>query len=187
MLRRAAQLKIGCAAIQLRWVNHAQLMASVSTEKQQAMRKQVGQILNGVARDIDTAACLGVGQFMILVEGLSSRSSLTSLSTQLSTAFIRAADPLELPNAFSFHIAIWQADVAPCTDQEVLEALETRLNQMSYGTKRPVQFVDAATPDVGTEQQDGSKLGREELIAKIDAIEALPSLRAPLPDNAVQR
>jgi hypothetical protein len=187
MLRRAAQLKIGCGAIQLRWVNHAQLMASVSTDKQQAMRRQVGQILNGVTRDIDTAGCLGVGQFMILVEGLSSRSSLTSLSTQLSTAFIRASDRFDLPNAFNFHIAIWQANVAPCTDQEVLEALETRLNQMSHGTKRTVQFVDTAAPDAGTEQQDGSKLRREELIAKIDAIEALPSLRATLSDNAVQR
>jgi hypothetical protein len=27
------------------------------------------------------------------------------------------------------------------------------------------------TPDVGTEQQDGSKLRREELIAKMDAVQ----------------
>ena len=43
------------------------------------------------------------------------------------------------------------------------------------------------TPDIDTEQQDRYKLGRDELMANIDAFAARPSLRAPLPDNAVQR
>ena len=43
------------------------------------------------------------------------------------------------------------------------------------------------TPDVDTEQQDRYKLGRDELMAKIDAVQALPSLRAPLLDNSALR
>lgn len=43
------------------------------------------------------------------------------------------------------------------------------------------------TPDVDTEQQDRYKLGRDELMANIDAFAALAGLRAPVPDNAVQR
>jgi hypothetical protein len=180
MLLRATQLKMDCGVIKLRWVNYAQLMASVSPEKQKAMLRQVGQVLSRVTRDIDTAARLGDGHFMILVEGPISRIALTSMSTQILSAFIRASDKFGLPGAFSFHIAIWQADVVPCTDKEVLEALTTRLNQMSYGTKRPVQFVDMATSDPGPEQRDELNQRRHELIAKIDAIEASPSLQASL-------
>ena len=43
------------------------------------------------------------------------------------------------------------------------------------------------TRDIGLQQQDGSGLRRDELMTKIDALEALPGLRARLPDNAVQR
>ena len=43
------------------------------------------------------------------------------------------------------------------------------------------------TPDVGTQQQDGCKLRRDELMAKIDAVQALPSLRAPLLDDCALR
>ena len=180
MLLRATQLKMDCGVIKLRWVNYAQLMASVGPEKQKAMLRQVGQVLSRVTRDIDTAARLGDGQFMILVEGPISRIALTSMSTQILSAFIRASDKFGPPSAFSFHIAIWQGDVVPCTDKEVLEALTTRLNQMSYGTKRPVQFVDMATSDPGPEQREELNQRRHELIAKIDAIEASPSLQASL-------
>jgi GGDEF domain-containing protein len=190
MLLRATQLKMDCGVIKLRWVNYAQLMASVGPEKQKAMLRQVGQVLSRVTRDIDTAARLGDGHFMILVEGPISRIALTSMSTQILSAFIRASDKFGLPSAFSFHIAIWQADVVPCTDKEVLEALTTRLNQMSYGTKRPVQFVDMATSDPGPEQREELNQRRHELIAKIDAIEASPSLQASLestPDRSAKQ
>lgn len=66
-----------------------------------------------MARDIDTAAHLADGHFMILVEGPVSRRTLTSLSTQILTACIRCSDKFGLPNTFNFHIAIWQATLAP--------------------------------------------------------------------------
>lgn len=183
MLLRATQLKLGCGVIMLRWVDYPQLMASVSPEKQHAMLRQLGQVLNRVARDIDTAARFGDDCFLILIEGPISRSALSSLCTQILTASIRSSDKFDMPNAFSFHMAIWHADVVPCGDEEVLEALKTRLNQMSYGTRRLVQFVDMATSDPGPEQMDGFNQRRDQLIAKIDAIEASPSLQASLVDK----
>lgn len=180
MLRRATQLKSGCGVIMLRWHNYAQLMSTLSAEKQNAMLKQLGLVLHRVARDIDTAARMGDNQFMILVEGPISRSTLTSLSTQILTACIRSSDKFRLPNAFNFHIAIWQATLVPVSADEVTEALKTRLNQMSFGTKRPVQFVDAASSDVSAEPHQEFTQRRDDLVAKIDAIEALPSVRAVL-------
>ncbi len=180
MLLRTTQLKMDCGVIMLRWVEHPQLMASISPDKQNAMLKQLGQVLNRVARDIDTAARFGDGRFLILVEGPISRSALSLLCTQILTACLRLSDKFKMPGAFDFHMSIWHAKVVPSSDEEVLEALKTRLNQMSYGTKRPVQFVDAATSDVGPEQRDEFNQRRDNLIAKIDAIEASPSLQAPL-------
>ena len=183
MLLRATQLKLGCGVIMLRWVDYPQLMASLSPEKQHAMLRQLGQVLNRVARDIDTAARFGDDCFLVLIEGPISRNSLSSLCTQILTACIRSSDKFDMPNAFSFHIAIWHASVVPCGDEEVLETLKARLSQMSYGTRRPVQFVDMVTSDPSPEQLDKFNQRRDELIAKIDAIEASPSLQASLTDK----
>ena len=183
MLLRATQLKLGCGVIMLRWVDYPQLMASLSPEKQHAMLRQLGQVLNRVARDIDTAARFGDDCFLVLIEGPISRNSLSSLCTQILTACIRSSDKFDMPNAFSFHMAIWHATVVPCGDEEVLETLKARLSQMSYGTRRPVQFVDMATSDPSPEQLDEFNQRRDKLIAKIDAIEASPSLQASLTDK----
>ena len=119
---------------------------------------------------------------MILVEGPISRDALSALATQILTACIRMSEKIDIPNAFNFHIAIWQGNVGTSDDAELTETLKTRLNQMSYGTKRPVQFVDAVTSDPGPEQEEEFVQRRDELVAKINAIEASPSLQAPLID-----
>ena len=180
MLRRATQLKVGCGVIMLRWLNYSQLMGKLSPEIQTAMLKQLGLVLNRVARDIDTAARLDDGYYMILVEGPISRSTLSSLSTQILTACIRASDKFGLPNSFSFHVAIWQAAQMPISADEVMETLKTRLDQMSFGTKRPVQFVDAVASDLADEPNNELAQRRDALMAKIDAIEASTSERALL-------
>ncbi len=186
MLRRATQLKLGCGVIMIRWLNYAPMMRSLSPEKQNALLKHLGQVLNRVARDIDTAARLETDHFMLLIEGPISRSTLSSLSTQILTACIRASDKFGQPNPFEFHIAIWQATLLPVSAPEVAEALKTRLNQMSFGTKRPVQFVDAAASDQ-TEDGHESNQRRENRVAKIDAIEASPSVRAVLMPESPQK
>jgi len=180
MLMRATRLKLGCGVIMLRWLNYPQLMSTLSPEAQKAMLKYVGLVLNRVARDIDTAARLEGGHFMLLVEGPISRITLSSLSTQILTACMRASDEFNQPNPFNFHIAIWQATLVPASADDVMEALKTRLNQMSFGTKRPVQFVDAATSDMAGEGNEELAQRRDDVMAKIAAIEASPSVRAVL-------
>ena len=177
MLRRAARLKLGCGVIMLRWINQAQLMSAAGSEKQNDMLKHLGHVLNRAARDIDTAARLDDSHFMILVEGPVSRSTLSLLSTQILTACIRASEKFGQPNPFNLHIAIWQATLMPTSADEVMESLKTRLNQMSFGTKRLVQFVDAANSDPTAEAEHELTQRRDGLMAKIDAIEASPSVR----------
>lgn len=179
MLLRADRLKLGCGVIMLRWNNVAKLMASQSTEQQDRLYKQFGQILSRLIRDIDTAAVLGDGHFMLLIEGPVNRSALSSLCTQIVSACIRASEKFDLPNAFQLHMAIWQAGVVPNTPAEVIDALQTRLGQMAPGTKRAVQFVDSMTSETGPEQEEDIAQRRDELVAKINAIEATPGLHMP--------
>lgn len=180
MLRRASQLRLGCGVIMLHWRNHAQLANTVSPEKHSAMLKHMGQVLGKVARDIDTAARLSDGYFLIMVEGPISRSTLSSLSTQILTACIRASGKFDVPGSFDSHIAVWHAALVPISADEVMDALRTRLNQMAFGTKRPVQFVDVAASDLAIDTDNEFTQRRDDLVAKIDAIEALPSVQAVL-------
>ena len=187
MLKRATQLKLGCGVIMLHWLNFAKLMKLMNPEIQTALLKHLGQVLNKTARDIDTAARLNDGYFMILVEGPISRSALSSLSTQILTACIRASDKFGAPNSFDFHIAIWQATLVPVSSNEVMETLRSRLDQMSFGTKRPVQFVDAVTSDLTAGPYNELTQRRDTLVAKIDAIEASPSVQAMLTAEKPQK
>ena len=180
MLRRATQLKHGYGVIMLRWLNYAQLMSTLSPEQQNAMLTHLGLVLNRVARDIDTAARLDDGHFMILVEGPICSDALSSMSTQILTACIRASDKFGQPNAFKFHIAIWHSALVPQSADEVTKALKTRLNQMSLSTKRTVQFVDAKGSELTGRDNHQLNQRRDDVVAKIEAIEALPSVRAML-------
>ncbi len=181
MLGRATHLKLGCGAIMLHWHNFAQLLKTSSPEEQAAMLKQLGQILHKVARDIDTAARLDDDHFLILVEGPVSRQMLTSLSTQILTACIRASDRFGLPNIFGLHLAIWQAGPVPLAGDEVMQLLKTRLGQMAPGIKRPVQFVDSAASEMAVDSGNAAAQRKDSLMAKIDAVEALSGVHDELP------
>ena len=113
MLLRASRLKLGCGVIMLRWVDYAQVMEKLTPVKRAAMLSQIGLVLRKVVRDIDTAARFGNSHFMILVEGPISRHALSSLATQILTACIRMSEKINIPDAFNFHTAIWQASVVP--------------------------------------------------------------------------
>lgn len=176
MLLRTNRLKLGCGVIMLRWVNYSKLMASQSPEQQSALLKQFSHVLTRLVRDIDTAAVLSRGCYVVLVEGPVSRDALASLSTQILAACIRSSEKFDLPNAFHLHIAVWQSDAVPSTPDKVIKALRTKLGDMPVGTKRMVQFVDSSTGDAVPEQDFDQR--RVELLAKINAIEALPGFQA---------
>ena len=180
MLNRATQLKLGCGAIMLHWHNFAQLTKTENLDKQGAMLKHFGQVLNRVARDIDTAARIDDDRFLILVEGPVNKQTLSLLSTQILTACLRASDKFDLPNAFGLHLAIWQATVVPLVADEVMQLLKARLDQMALGTRRPVQFVDAMASEMAPDSDNNAAQRRSNLMAKIDAVEALTSVQAVL-------
>ena len=180
MLMRANRLQLGCGVVMLRWLDSKQHISGLTTEQKNALLTQIGSVLRRTIRDIDTAAACKDDHFMILVEGPIGRHALSSLATQMISTFIRLSEKIDDPNAFNFHIAIWQAGLAPASKEEVLEALHTRLSQMSFGTKRTVQFVDAAVSDLPPQPDPESTKRRDDMVAKIDAIEASTNMRVLL-------
>ena len=184
MLSRANHLKLGCGVIMLRWHNYPQLKTALSVNEQSVVLRFLGQLLSRAVREVDTAAHFGDGHFILLIEGPVGRQGLSSLATHIVTSCLRESDNFKQADALTLHMAIWHAAAVPTAADEVLEALKTRLNQMSYGTKRPVQFVDVASSDMATESNSEQIRRRDDVMAKINAIEASPSVHAILmPDK----
>ena len=177
MLLRSDHLRLGCGVVMLRWVHFADLMSSQSPQLQEDMRRQFGRLVVGLIRDVDTAAVLGDGYFLLLIEGPVDRSSLASLSTQILSACIRLSGRFELPHAFELNVAIWHADMSASTTPAVIDALRTKLSQMPAGTKRPVQFVDNVDSAADPERSQEFAERRNELVAKINALEASPDFQ----------
>ena len=180
LLSRADHLKLGCGVVMLRWQNYSQIKTALKLQQQNLILKCLGQVLNRAVREVDTAAHFGDGQFILLIEGPIGRQALSSLATQVLTSCLRASDHFDQAGALTLHIAMWHASSVASGSDDVIEALRTRLNQMSYGTKRPVQFVDVASSDRDAETNVEFAQRRDDVMAKISAIESSPSIHAML-------
>ncbi|MDB5965238.1 MAG: hypothetical protein JWQ72_1738 [Polaromonas sp.] len=169
MLLRASRLKPGCGVLMLRWLEHGQTLGVLNHEKHMACLASIGAILRGASRDVDTVVRYSQSEFMMLVEGPITRNALADISTHILAACIRfslkSAD-----HAFNLHIAIWHGGPGMHVTQSLIDLLRDRLQQMSAGTRRPVQFVDAASEPTDFRAGDADRRKRE-LLEMIDALE----------------
>ena len=182
LLLRANRLKLGCGVIMLRWVDYNKNVNALSAERKAEVLAQFGRILQGVARDIDTVARFNETDCMVLVEGPINRSALAASGTQVLASCLRASQKAGTPGLFNVHVAIWHANDQASSADEVIEMLGTRLNQMSHGTQRQVQFVDTASSAPAPDSVEESTLRRQDVIEKINALEAtqrLPTIAIP--------
>ena len=170
MLLRARHVKSGCGVLMLRWINPSQAQNGLSSEQRAATLSRIGAILRGAARDVDTIARHGENRFLMLVEAPISRTALVEISTQILAASMRSPTLSVSDNAVDLHIAIWHA-ASGNSVQEIIGLLKSRLRQMAAGTRRRVQFVDAATDAAMDDGEDPGGRRREDLLAKINALE----------------
>ena len=170
MLLRAERLKPGCGVLMLRWLEHAQTQGVLNNDKRAASLAQIGAILRSASRDIDTVARHGADEFMMLVEGPVTRNALSDAATQILAASIRSSQPSNNAFPVNVHIAIWHGGSGVQVAQAVIDLLKTRLQQMSSGTKRPVQFVDGANEAFVFSGKNGD-WRKQDLITRINALE----------------
>lgn len=182
MLLRASRFNAGCGVLMLRWLNPAPVKTGAANEQRAATLSRIGNILRGVARDVDTIARHGENRFIMLVEAPISRTALAETSTRILAASMRSSTQPSSGPPIELHIAILHA-ASGSTMQDVIKLLKHRLRQMPSGTRRRVQFVDAATDGAISDGEDPAGLRKEDLLAKINAIEK----SQPLPPIAAAR
>ena len=179
MLVRANRFSSGCGVLLLRWQAAESLSGLAHTQQRAAVLKRLGTILRRAIREVDTAVRYENDHFLILVEGPVSRDALTVLSSRILAACMHAAINAKTPDAFNQYVAIWQGAASKSTADEVVELLKTRLNQMSQGTQRRVQFVDSADSVLSFNPEQTAAQRKAELLGKIDAVHA--AVRQDLP------
>ncbi len=176
VLARSARFEEPCGVIMLRWLDYNKQVDNLSSAQRGAVLSHLGARLRRLARNIDTVARLDDDHFVYLVESPVSRDMLTALSTKIITTCLRPTRTLSDGDVYNVHLAVWTPTDKGISANEVMESLRTRLNQMSHGTPRKMQFVDSplsSRPGEMAAEIDPVKR-RQDLVAKIDAIEANP-------------
>lgn len=176
VLARSARFEEPCGVIMLRWLDYHRQVDTLSSAQQGAVLSHLGARLRRLARNIDTVARLDDDHFVYLVESPVSRDMLTALSTKIISTCLRPTRTLNDGEVYNVHLAVWTPTDKGISAKEVMESLRTRLNQMGHGTPRKMQFVDSplsSRPGEPAVEIDPVKR-RQDLVAKIDAIEATP-------------
>lgn len=176
VLARSARFEEPCGVIMLRWLDYPKQVDNLSSAQRGAVLSHLGARLRRLARNIDTVARLDDDHFVYLVESPVSRDMLTALSTKIISTCLRPTRTLSDGDVYNVHLAVWTPTDKGISAKEVMESLRTRLNQMSHGTPRKMQFVDSplsSRPGEPVVEIDPIKR-RQDLVAKIDAIEANP-------------
>jgi two-component system, sensor histidine kinase LadS len=178
VLARSNRFEEPCGVIMVHWIDYHKQLDHLSSAQRGAVLSHLGARLRRLARSIDTVARMDDDHFVYLVESPASREMLTAMSSKIITTCLRPAQPLNEGDSYNVNVAVWTPTHKGISANDVMEALRTRLNQMTYGTQRRMQFVDSPLTsrpgDVPTDIDPTKR--KQELVAKINAIEADPIL-----------
>jgi GGDEF domain-containing protein len=181
VILRSQRFQKSCGVIMVRWVDYEHLMPDANTIIRNQIMAHLGARLQRVSRDIDTVARIGTDLFLYLIEAPVTREILNDLGSQILTTCMRSTNYFVDNKGYDVHIAIWQSGSPAAEADQVIEMLRTRIDQMSHGTKRRLQFVDAP---LSTSSGNETILGPEQaqaLVEKINSLEATQGL--PTIDN----
>jgi two-component system, sensor histidine kinase LadS len=178
VLARSARFEEPCGVVMLRWLDYHKQLDPLSSAQRGAVLSHLGARLRRLARSIDTVARMDDDHFVYLVESPISRDKLTELGSKIITTCLRPARALNDGDVYNVHVAVWTPTDKGISAKEVMESLRTRLNQMGYGTPRKMQFVDSplSSRPGDTEVEVDLIQRRQDIVAKINAIEANPIL-----------
>ncbi|TAG27366.1 MAG: diguanylate cyclase [Burkholderiales bacterium] len=175
MILRSQRFNKACGVIMVRWTGFQSTMSSASAVDRGRIFAHLGNRINRLARDVDTAARFGDDRFILLVEAPITRSQLSDVASRILASCMRPSNAMPDQKGFDLHMALWLSSELPADAAQVLELLKTRMNQMLDGTQRRVQFISVplstAPPTDQSDPEHGSKL-----VEKINALEATQGL-----------
>jgi two-component system, sensor histidine kinase LadS len=183
VIARSRRFDQPCSVMMLRWIDYQKHIGPLSAAQRDVVLSHLGSRLRRLARDIDTVGRWDDDHFVYIIESPVSRELLNGLSSKIMTTCLRPARQLADGDVYNVHLTIWESGRNKMSSTEVMEALRTRLNQMRDGTQRRVQFVDSPLSTKPGDSSAISKADREDIVAKINAIEADPIVPklAPMP------
>jgi diguanylate cyclase (GGDEF)-like protein len=127
-------------------VNHGRIHQVFGTAvAEQSLLRSVIK-LRRLLRDIDTVSRVGEARFGVILEGASSRSSVTERATRLIAAGLMPLPGLKPDVTLQFHVAALMLDERPMEADEIQQALGEKLAKMSARTRRPIRFVEPGAP-----------------------------------------
>ncbi len=127
-------------------VNHARIRDYFGTAvAEQSLLRSVIK-LRRLLRDVDTVARVGEARFGVILEGASSRSSVTERASRLIAAGLTPLPGLKPDVTLQFHVAGLLLGDRPMEAEEVEAALASQLARMSPRTRRPIRFIEAEQP-----------------------------------------
>lgn len=159
------------AVVYIDLVNHARIRDYFGTAvAEQSLLRSVIK-LRRLLRDVDTASRVGEARFGIILEGASSRSSVTERATRLIAAGLTPLPGLKHDVTLQFHIAAVLLNELSLEADEIELALAGQLARMSPRTRRPIRFLSRERRPEGP---DSSQFG-----ASAHAPAAAPAFESP--------
>ena len=98
--------------------------------------------LRRLLRDVDTVSRVGEARFGLILEGVTSRSSVTDRAARLIAAGLMPLKGLKPEVTLQFHIAAVLLDERSLNAPVLAEALSDLLKGMSPRTRRPIRFLE---------------------------------------------
>jgi diguanylate cyclase (GGDEF)-like protein len=147
------------AVVYIDLVNHGPIRDyfGSATAEQSLLRTVIK--LRRLLRDVDTVSRVGEARFGVILEGASSRSSVTERATRLIAAGLMPLPGLKPDVTLQFHVAALLLGERPMEAEQIQDALATQLARMSPRTRRPIRFIQQ-------EQAGGSEPGDSSLFAQ---------------------
>lgn len=121
--------------------------------------------LRRLLRDVDTVSRVGEARFGVILEGASSRSSVTERATRLIAAGLMPLPGLKPDVTLQFHVAALLLSEHPLEADELEQALSAQLARMSPRTRRPIRFIEADQPP-SSDTGDSSLFASEADVAR---------------------
>ena len=183
LLLRGSRLASGSGVMLLRWVDDAAYATLLSRGQRDQILQQIGKLMRGAARDIDSLIRHDENHFLILVEGPVSRDALADMASRIMAAALRGMDPAQATRtspAVNLHIALWHATMGNTSANNVMALLKRRLNTMEKATPRRVQFIDSTAGDPSGSSAAERKRRKRALLDKITQIEGDTTKSGPL-------
>lgn len=97
--------------------------------------------LRRLLRDVDTVSRIGEARFAVILEGVSSRTSVTDRAARLIAAGLMPLAGLKPDVTLQFHIAAVLLDERHMDPPQLMKELSALLAGMSPRTRRPIRFI----------------------------------------------